>query len=47
MCNRIALNGYKTDIIGIYYIDDGDDLKYLTAVNLANTYKLPLIKIKK
>lgn len=47
VCNRIALNGYKTDIIGVYYIADGDDLKYLTAVSLANTYNLPLIQIIK
>ncbi|MDO4963077.1 MAG: hypothetical protein Q4E75_03155 [bacterium] len=45
--NRIALNGYKTKLIGVYIIDDNDLIKNRKAIELANTYKLPLIKLKK
>lgn len=47
ICNRIALNGYKTKIEAIYYINDGNNEKYRKAIELANTYKLPLIELKK
>ena len=47
VCNRIALNGYLTDITGVYLIDDNDILKYKKAVSLSNQYNLPLIIIKK
>ena len=47
ICNRIALNGYITNVEAVYFIDDGNMDKYITAVELANTYKLPLIKLKK
>lgn len=47
VCNRIALNGYKTKIQAVYYINDGDMEKYMKAIELANIYKLPLIVLKK
>lgn len=47
VCNRIALDGYKTKIQAVYYIDDGNVEKYMKAIELANMYKLPLIKLKK
>lgn len=47
ICNRIALNGFKTKLIAVYYIDDGDSIKLEKAIDLSNSYKLPLIKIKK
>lgn len=47
VCNRIALNGYKTTIAAMYYIDSGNIDVYKRAVTMANTYNLPLIKIKK
>lgn len=47
VCNRIALNGYKTKIEAVYYINDGNVENYLKAVELANLYKLPLIELKK
>lgn len=47
ICNRIALNGYKTTLEAVYYIDDGSKEKYIKALDLANMYKLPLIIIKK
>ena len=47
VCNRIALNGFKTKLIAVYYIDDGDNTKLEKAIDLSNSYKLPLIKIKK
>ena len=46
VCNRIILNGYKTKIVGVYFINDGDKNKYLKALELANDYKLPLIDLK-
>lgn len=45
--NRIALNGYLTKIEAVYFINDGDIIKYKKAVNLANQYNLPLIILKK
>lgn len=47
VCNRVALNGYKTNISAMYYIDSGNSEVYKRAVIMANTYNLPLIKIKK
>lgn len=47
VCNRIALNGFKTKLIAVYYIDDGDSIKLQKAIDLSNSYHLPLIKIKK
>ena len=47
VCNRIALNGYKTKIQAIYFINDGDIDKYKKAIELANIYQLPLIELKK
>lgn len=47
VCNRIALNGFKTKIEAVYYINDGDMDKYMKAIELANSYKLPLIELKK
>ena len=47
VCNRIALNGYITKIEAVYLINDGNIDKYLNALKLANTYKLPLIELKK
>lgn len=45
--NRIALNGYVTSISAVYFINDGDYIKYRKAVELANQYKLPLLMLKK
>lgn len=45
--NKIALNGYITKINAVYFIDDGNSIKYKKAVELSNQYKLPLITIKK
>lgn len=45
--NRIALNGYITSISAVYFINDGDYMKYRKAVELANQYKLPLLVLKK
>ena len=47
VCNRIALNGYITNISAVYYINDGDFTKYNKAVELANQYNLPLLILKK
>jgi len=47
VCNRIALNGFKTKIEAVYYINDGNIDKYMKAIELANMYKLPLIELKK
>ena len=47
VCNRLALNGYTTKIEAVYYIEDGDNIKYTKAQSLANDYNLPLIIIKK
>lgn len=45
--NRIALNGYITSISSVYFINDGDYIKYRKAVELANQYNLPLLILKK
>lgn len=47
VCNRIALNGFRTNIEAVYYINNGNKENYRKAVELANTYKLPLIELKK
>lgn len=47
VCNRIALNGFITKISAVYFISDGDLIKYKKAVELANQYHLPLITLKK
>ena len=47
VCNRIALNGFKTKVEAVYYINDGNMDKYMKAIELANMYKLPLIELKK
>lgn len=47
VCNRIALNGYITKVSAVYYINDGDFIKYKKAIELSNQYKLPLIVLKK
>ncbi len=47
ICNRIALDGFKTKIAAVYCINDGNFDIYNKAVTLANMYKLPLIEIKK
>lgn len=47
ICNRIALNGYQTKFEAVYFIDDGNAELYDNAIKLANTYNLPLIRIKK
>ena len=47
VCNRIALNGFKTKVQAVYYINDGNIDKYIKAIELANMYKLPLIELKK
>lgn len=47
VCNRLALNGYKTKIEAVYYINDNNVDKYIKAIELANMYKLPLIELKK
>ena len=45
--NKIALNGYVTKIIAVYFINDGNTIKHKKAVELSNQYKLPLIILKK
>lgn len=47
VCNRIALNGFKTKIEAVYFINDGNMDKYRKAVELSNMYKLPLVNLKK
>ncbi len=47
VCNRIALDGYRTKIEAVYFIDDGNKDKYVKAIELSNIYKLPLIVLKK
>ncbi len=50
ICNRIILNGYKTKKLAVYCIknnSDEYDLNYNKALELANTYNLPLIELKK
>lgn len=45
--NRIALNGFLTNVVAVYIINDGDMVKYKKAVEIANQYKLPLISLRK
>lgn len=47
VCNKIALNGYKTKISAVYIIDDGNINAYRKALELSSMYNLPLIKLKK
>lgn len=47
ICNRIALDGSKTTFDAVYYINDGNKEKYIQAMKLANTYKLPLLVLEK
>ena len=47
VCNRIALNGFKTVLEAVYMIDDGDEVKLKKALDLSSSYDLPLIRIKK
>ena len=46
-CNRISLDGNDTVLTSVYFIDDGDKDKLSTALGLANTYNIPLIRLKK
>ena len=45
--NRILLDGNKTVLEAVYFIDDGDINKLYKAIELANTYNIPLIKLKR
>lgn len=45
--NKICLNGYITKIVAVYFIYDGDIMKYGKANQLAKRYNLPLIELKK
>ena len=47
VCNRIALNGFKTVLQAVYLIDDDDEVKLRKAIDLSESYDLPLIKIRK
>lgn len=47
ICNRIALDGFKTKLQAVYIIDDGDRVKKAKALELCSSYTLPLIEIKK
>ena len=47
VCNRIALNGFKTVLQAVYLIDDDDEVKLKKAIDLSESYDLPLIKIRK
>ena len=47
VCNRIALNGFKTVLQAVYIIDDDDEVKLKKAIDLSESYELPLIKIRK
>ena len=47
VCNRMALNGYLTNVTAVYIIDDGDKVKYAKAVELSNAYELPLLVLNK
>ena len=44
---KIILNGEKTNLIAVYFIDDGDFNKLNSAINLANTHNVQLILLKK
>ena len=45
--NKIILDDNKTKIIGIYFIDDNDNLKLEEATEISKKYNIPLIKLKK
>lgn len=45
--NKVVLNGLSTRIAAVYFIDDGDAKKYAKALELSNSYGLPLVNIKK
>ena len=44
---KISLDGNNTVLTAVYFIDDGDLDKLNKAVELANTYNIPLIKFKR
>ena len=46
-CNKIVLDGNNTIFTAVYFIDDGDSDKLNTAIEYANTYNIPLIRLKK
>ena len=46
-CNKISLDGNDTILTAVYFIDAGDNDKLNTALGLANTYNIPLIRLKK
>lgn len=46
-CNKIVLDGNSTVFTAVYFIDDNDVDKLNTAIELANTYNIPLIRLKK
>ena len=45
--NKIALDGYMTNFIAVYYIDDNNEVVYNKALELSKENNLPLIKLKK
>ena len=45
--NKIALNGFVTKIVAVYFINDGDRNKYFHALELANQYNLPLLELRR
>lgn len=45
--NKIALNGFKTKIEAVYFINDKNMDKYKKAIELSNMYNLPLIVLNK
>lgn len=45
--NKIFLDGNKTILEAVYFIDDGDINKLYKAIELANIYNIPLIKLKR
>ena len=46
-CYKIALDGNNTVLTAVYFIDDNDIDKLSKAVELANTYDIPLIRLKR
>ena len=45
--NKIALDGFTTKLNGVYFIDDGDSVKFKKAKELSKENNLPLIILKK
>ena len=45
--NKIALDGFMTTFVGVYFIDDGDIRKLKKAKELSNDNKLPLVILKR